>query len=130
MSETHIRKVIEERLYSTLGSSVPVAWDNVEFSPNHGEIFIRPFFECVSSRNISLKCERNYYLLTIHVNVKNGSGTEEVLNLSSTIKDAFVYQSFEGVKFQDGVVKRTGQLKEWYQRRVLINLYYNNVRGV
>lgn len=129
MSEEYVRRVIEERIQSIWGSTTPIAWDDSEFKPSAGVAFIRPFFESISSENIAIKCERNYYLLTIEVNTPKGIGSSQNLQYADTLKNAFVYQTFEGVKFENGTVRRTGHIKEWYQRRVLINLYYNNTRS-
>ena len=130
MSEEHVRKAIEERLATIWGSTTPIAWDDdSQFTPKKGEDFIRPSFECIGSSNIAIKCERNNYLLTIEVNTVKGKGSGTNLRHSDTIKDGFVYQTFDGVVFKNGEVKRTGQIREWYQRRVLINLYYNNTRS-
>ena len=126
MSESIVREIIETHLNSFWGSTSPVDWDGIEFTPVIGTPFIVPRWECVASANVALRCERNHYLLSIKINTPADEGQVENLTFADLIKENFINRGITGMIFRQGRVLRRGEVNEWYQREVLIECFYDN----
>jgi len=129
MSEDAIRQAIENFLSSGWNSSIPIAWDNVDFTSKTGEAYIEPILSCVHTSVISMKCHRGTYLLTIIVRTPKGTGDKPNLDICDTLIQKFAGKYTAGIQFKTARQERMGNMDNWHQRKVLIDFTYNSIIG-
>ncbi len=120
-----IREIIEEKLLALAGT-YKVAWDNAHFKESPGIPHMSCLIDNTYSENIAFGCQREYLLITIEVFTPFGEGSNRNLQIADTIKDGFAKYADGYLTCTTSRIARIGQVKEWHQRDVLIDAYYDN----
>lgn len=120
-----IRQIIEEKLLALAGT-YKVAWDNAHFKETPGIPHLACTFDNTYSENIAFGCQREHLLIEIQVFTPFGEGSNRNLQIADSIKDGFSRYSYGYLTCTTSRIARIGQVKEWHQRDVLIDAYYDN----
>ena len=125
MSDQIVSGILENRLNDEWGSLTPIAWENVEYTPSRGVAFIRPILDGIDAINLSVHCQRYFYLFTIQVFTPASESTQNNLMYVDAIKNIFRNFSQGNLFARKLYAERATSEKEWYQRNVLIDITYD-----
>ena len=125
MSNT-VRQILEDQLIAEWGATTPITWDDFNRNPAVGINFIRCTLDGIGASPLSLKCQREDYLLTIQVFTKAGEGPKTNMLLADELKRIYLGFSSGHLIVKSVIDERVGVSKEFYQRNVLIDLQYDN----
>lgn len=126
MSLEEATKILETRLETIWVDTDNIDWDNVEFRTRHGQSFLRVSLDQIGSRFISLQCTRDTYLLSIQVLVPSEIGSKLCNQYSDTLLLGFKNFNSGYLRCLEGISRRVGEEREWYQRNVDIEVEYDN----
>lgn len=126
MSSEAVREIVETRLNDQWAAATPIAWDNVDYKPQPGVSFIRCIIEGTFSEIMSMTCQREYYQLEVQILTPSGEGTKKNMELADQVNAIFVGYQEGNLVCKQGYVARQGDLEEWHNRKVFIEMQYDN----
>lgn len=121
-----VSTILETRLKTEWGVTTPIWFDNVDYKPEEGTAYIKPSLEGTISENKGPSCTRKHYMFRIAVITPQGEGDSPNSILCDTLETIFEKFQSGNLSVQNARTERSGQDKEWFKRRVIIELFYDH----
>lgn len=120
-----IRAAIETR-FNTNWTTTDISWDNVKYTPDPEESFVRLIIDEVDAYQSamgSIPCHRFTGIIHIMIMVPVGTGTNTARGYADAASDIFRNANFSGIQCRTPKIVRVGDVGEYYQISCLINFW-------
>lgn len=119
------RQSIEGLFQTGWGSTTPVAWDNVEYTPVSGTAWVdfRILNGSESAIVISGDQYRNVGLVNINIFTPEGVGSSSARTLADTAAGIFRGVTVDDITFRAPSIRTLGVMNGWYQTNLSIPFF-------
>lgn len=137
MSYEAVRKEIQAHFASNFDgvTSDKIAWDNVSFTPEEGESWVRFSVQNNLSNYVSIGGPsvkvRKFGIVFVQIFVPQGQGTlaaDQIVDKVSNVLEA--EQLSSGCTLQETSVQNVGNINGWYQVNTSTPFYYDEIRAL
>ena len=110
-------------------TTIPIAWDNVAYTPITKQAFLRILIEDVLSKQISIEstpCTRRIGLIHIMIMVPKNSGMATAYVYADRLSTIFRNLNESNVRCQSPRLRNVGPVDQWHQLSLLVPFYIND----
>lgn len=125
-------KDIESRFQTQWGSTTPVAYDNIEFTPVSGTAYVRLHISTgdqipVSLGGIGATQYRGVGTISVNIYIPLNIGGQTGKDLADTAAAIFRGQTFSGITCRGAEVTDLGERNGWYVYNVSIPFFRDEI---